>query len=157
MRSPNSAVKPLTGKHMAMIFVGFFGVVIGVNLVMANFALSTFGGTVVDNSYVASQKYNGWLAQGRAQQALGWTVAMVRDADGRVAASVTDASGNMLAGAKVTGMAEHPLGRTPPMSLDFRQMEHGYVSDIALPDGRWTIRLTVTADGKRLDHVGDVK
>lgn len=157
MRNTNSAAKPLTGKHMLMIFVGFFGVVIGVNLLMANFALSTFGGTVVDNSYVASQKYNGWLAKGRAQQALGWQVDLARDGDGRVRVSLSDAKGAMLAGAKLTASAEHPLGRTPPMSLDFRQNGTGYVSDVALPDGRWTIRLVVTADGKRLDHVGDVQ
>ncbi len=157
MRNTPSVVKPLTGKHMAMIFVGFFGTVITVNLVMANFALSTFGGTVVDNSYVASQKYNGWLAKGRAQQALGWSVATSRDADGRVAVSVTGADGAMLGGASVTGTAEHPLGRTPPMTLDFRQSETGYVSDVALPAGRWKIRLTVQANGKRLDHVGDVR
>src|SRR3546814_19061021 len=55
-----------------MIRIAFFGVVISVNIVMASFALSTFGGTVVDNSYVASQHYNEWLARADAQDRLGW-------------------------------------------------------------------------------------
>src|SRR3546814_2526847 len=60
--------KRFTGRHAAMILVAFFGVVIAVNIVMASFALSTFGGTVVDNSYVASQHYNQWLARADAQR-----------------------------------------------------------------------------------------
>ena len=63
--------KAFTGRHAAMILVAFFGTVIGVNMVMASFALSTFGGTVVDNSYVASQHYNEWLARADAQDRLG--------------------------------------------------------------------------------------
>ena len=39
-----------TGWHMTTILVAFFAVVITVNIVMARFALSTFGGTVVENS-----------------------------------------------------------------------------------------------------------
>mgnify|MGYP001281167617 CR=1 FL=1 len=39
---------PFTGRHMATILIAFFGVVITVNIVMARFALSTFGGTVVE-------------------------------------------------------------------------------------------------------------
>src|SRR3546814_4880371 len=64
--------RPFTGRHAAMILIAFFGVVISVNIVMASFALSTFGGTVVDNSYVASQHYNEWLARADAQDRLGW-------------------------------------------------------------------------------------
>ena len=71
--------KPFTGRHAAIILVAFFGVVIGVNMVMASFALSTFGGTVVDNSYVASQHYNEWLARAEAQDRLGWEESVAVD------------------------------------------------------------------------------
>ena len=50
-----------TGRHMAMILVTFFGIVIAVNITMARYASSTFGGLVVDNIYVASLNFNGWL------------------------------------------------------------------------------------------------
>src|SRR3546814_332952 len=76
--------KRFTGRHAAMILVAFFGVVIAVNIVMASFALSTFGGTVVDNSYVASQHYNQWLARADAQDRLGWDTTVGLDADRRV-------------------------------------------------------------------------
>ena len=70
MSEQPSPVKKFTGYHATMMIVGFFAVVVAVNLVMAQFALSTFSGTVVDNSYVASQKYNQWLEQARHQQAV---------------------------------------------------------------------------------------
>ena len=66
--------RKFTGWHMTGILVAFFGVVVTVNIVMARAAIGTFGGTVVENSYVASQKFNGWLDQAKAQDKMGWTV-----------------------------------------------------------------------------------
>ena len=58
---------PFTGWHMLAICVAFFGVVIAVNVVMADLAISTFSGEVVENSYVASQRFNGWLDEAKAE------------------------------------------------------------------------------------------
>lgn len=66
--------RPFTGWHMTGIVVAMFGLVIAVNVLMASYAIGTFGGTVVDNSYVASQRFNDWLAEARAQRALKWNV-----------------------------------------------------------------------------------
>ena len=49
-------------------------VFVAVNLFMAYNAVGGFHGTVVDTSYVASQKYNGWLAKAETSRALGWQV-----------------------------------------------------------------------------------
>ena len=37
-------MRPFTGRHMAMILIAGFGVVIAVNVAMARMAISTFGG-----------------------------------------------------------------------------------------------------------------
>jgi nitrogen fixation protein FixH len=84
--------KPFSGRHAAAILIAFFGVVIAVNVTMAMFATRTFGGTVVDNSYVASQKYNGWLAEARRQKQLGWTASASLDAGRRVMVDLNAAS-----------------------------------------------------------------
>ncbi len=63
--------RPLTGRHVLMITVGAFAVIIGVNLTMAYQAIRTFPGLEVANSYVASQSFD---RDRMAQQALGWTV-----------------------------------------------------------------------------------
>ena len=48
----------LTGKHVLGITVGAFAVIIGVNVLLAVKAVSTFPGLEVDNSYVASQGFD---------------------------------------------------------------------------------------------------
>ena len=44
-----------TGYHMLGVLVLYFGTIITVNLVMARFAITTWTGLVVENTYVASQ------------------------------------------------------------------------------------------------------
>jgi nitrogen fixation protein FixH len=126
--------KRFTGWHFTAIIVGFFGVVIAVNLTMAMYATRTFGGVVVENSYVASQKYNGWLEAARKQDRLGWEIAPSLDAKRRILVSVN------VDGAKVSGFARHPLGREPDVPLSFGP---GLRSAEALPPGRWAVHLLV--------------
>ena len=124
----------ISGWHMTAIFVGFFGIVIAVNVTMATLAVRTFGGTVVENSYVASQRFNGWLDAARKQQRLGWQVTPSLDGQRHVIVTLD------VAGAAVTGFARHPLGRAPDVPLTF---DKSLRSDRALPLGRWEVYLTV--------------
>ena len=141
--------RAFTGRHMAIIMVSFFGIVIAVNLVMARFAVSTFGGTVVDNSYVASQKFNGWLADAEAQERDGWTQKIALDDErhltlhlARQTAAITDP--------KLTITAKHPLGLAPSLTLDMVSLGDGqWQSLTTLPQGRWLIHVTAQ-DG---DHI----
>ena len=80
MTQQRRIARPFTGKHMAAIMIAFFGVVIAVNVLMARLATSTFGGLVVENSYVASQKFNRWLGEARSEKALGWKATVTRGA-----------------------------------------------------------------------------
>jgi len=139
-----------TGRHMALSMVGFFGVVIAVNMTMATVATRTFGGKVVENSYVASQKFNTWLADARAQQAAGWSATLGGEG-GRLVA-VTRAGGQM------RGVASHPLGRAPDLQLSFREEAPGrYVSHQLLPPGRWQVRVQIRADGMTARFAEDVR
>ena len=95
-----------TGWHMTAILVAFFGIVIAVNFTMARLAVTSFGGTVVDNSYVASQHYNDWLAAADRQERLGWTVKASLSADRHVAVQV-ELAGQSLSSATVIGDARH--------------------------------------------------
>ncbi len=47
-----------TGRHMLIIMISFFGIVIAVNIGLAVMASRTFTGLVVENSYVASQTFD---------------------------------------------------------------------------------------------------
>lgn len=133
-----------TGWHMFAILIAMFGTIVAVNLVMAHFAVTTFGGTVVDNSYVATRHYNRWLAEARDQEALGWHVKATIDPDRRVRITAAAAKGP-LDGA-ISAVASHPLGRAPDLALGFMPAGDGqYVSTRPLRAGRWTLKITVTS------------
>lgn len=147
MTNPAHSRRPFTGRHMSAILIGFFGVVVAVNITMASLASSSFGGTVVDNSYVASQKYNGWLASARAQERLGWATPVTLDGARRVVIAVPGV------GFAASGTAHHPLGRAPDVPLAFASDGAGrLIATTPLPAGRWQLRLTVRQgrDVKRL-------
>jgi nitrogen fixation protein FixH len=139
-----AASKPFTGRHMAAIFVAGFGIVIAVNLFMASHAVGSFHGTVVDNSYVASQKYNGWIAKAEASKALAWQVIPERRADGRV---VLETLG-LPEGAVISAEAERPLGERETLALTFAPEGQGrWLSTEPLADGRWRLRMAIRAPG----------
>jgi len=145
--------RAFTGRHMAAIMVAFFGVVIGVNLLNARLASSTFGGEVVENSYVASQDFNRWLAEAKAEKALGWDEVATWRPDGRVVVAITGAP----TGVAVEAFARHPLGRLPDRALTFDRIgQDRFLSHQALPEGRWDLRLTLAANGhiwRREEHL----
>ena len=126
--------KRFSGWHMTVILLAFFGVVVAVNLTMATLATRTFGGVVVANSYVASQKYNAWLAAARRQDQLGWKVAPRLDGGRPVVVGVS------ASGVAVSGFARHPLGRAADVPLTF---DSAMRSRQALPPGRWALHLLV--------------
>lgn len=132
-----------TGWHMTTILIAFFGVVIAINLVMARYAIGTFGGTVVDNSYVASQHYNRWLSEADKQAKLGWKADVALNPGRQVAVSVSkDAA--PVAALTADGVGIHPLGRAAPVSLSFASSESGQlVSHQSLPAGRWIVQITL--------------
>lgn len=148
------AVNTFTGRKMTAIMVAFFAVVIAVNVYMAREASSTFGGVVVENSYVASQHYNRWLQEAAAEDALGWTASAARQTNGRVAVSLVGPG----QGASLRALARHPLGTRPDRPLHFVAQGHGvFVSQETLPADRWRLRITVSQGGKLWRHEGDVR
>ena len=139
-----------TGRHMTAILVAFFGIVIAVNFYMARVAIQTFGGTVVDNSYVASQEFNGWLAKARRQKGLGWQTVLSIDPQRRPELSISK-NGASLDGAVASGVARHPLGRAPDVPLPFRRVAPGYFRSVqSLPAGRWLVHVAITQGGQEM-------
>ena len=154
----SKAKKTINGYHVTAMFIAFFGVIAAVNFLMASFALGSFSGTVVDNSYVASQKYNEWLEESRQEAAHGWTVGKPeRDGD-RLRINAFDADDLSLSGARVSVLADHPVGRTEPFELTFTEKRSGhYISNEALPKGRWKLKISISDGARNLDLLGEIK
>lgn len=135
-----------TGRHMAGILIAFFAIVIAVNVTMARLAGSTFGGVIVDNSYVASQRFNGWLDEAAKEQALGWQADVHRTARDRVGITLTAENRTIV---RIVATARHPLGRLADRDLTFTSFGNGrFISRQTLSAGRWRLRLAVDAGGQ---------
>lgn len=141
--SGKNTPRAFTGRHMTAILVAFFGVVMAVNFTMARLASSTFGGTVVDNSYVASQHYNEWLERAAVQDRLGWDRSLALDAERHVSLAVRK-DGAVLKRLQITATLSHPLGRVEPRPVQFIAAADGGLRSVeALPPGRWRLDLAV--------------
>ncbi|MBW8743199.1 MAG: FixH family protein [Sphingomonas sp.] len=144
-----------TGYHMLAWIVGFFLVVIGVNGLMATIAERSFTGTVVDNSYVASQHFNRWLDEAKAQDKLGWRATI--DHDGRRVTVRLTGPDALIRDAILSGTALHPLGRLPDRPIHFTRGDTGaYRSVETLPAGRWQIRVTARHGQMRASYAEEL-
>lgn len=131
-----------TGRKMLAAMLGGFAVVIAVNFTMARFATGSFSGVVVENSYVASQKFNGWLEEAEKQKALGWSAKIARNG-GRLAISTA----SVPAGARIEATLRRPLGESETRELSFvpgREAEV-FISREEIPAGRWIARITISS------------
>ncbi|MEM6828314.1 MAG: FixH family protein [Pseudomonadota bacterium] len=133
-----------TGKHMVWTMVGGFGVVAAVNFYMASLAVGGFHGIVVENSYVASQKFNDWIDEADQMEALGWGASATHLDDGHVLI----ATKGVPEGAVVRAALRRPIGTKQFADLTFAPAGEGkFWSLEPVADGRWTIRVTIEADG----------
>ncbi len=137
-----------SGRKALAVIGGGFAIVIAVNVALAVFASRSHPGLVVENSYVASQKFNGWLEQGRAQKALGWTVTARADPL-RLTVTATNALGAPLTGLTAVASLEHPLGAEPTRNLPLVETAPGtYTAPHDLSAGQWLseVRLSRGSD-----------
>lgn len=133
--------KPITGKHVLVSLIAFFGVIITVNLTMAYLANSTWSGLIVKNGYVASQSFDKDLARSKAQDAMGWTVDMTHTMD-RVRFTFTGKDASKIEGLQITGQLERPTTDRDDQSLTFSSIGAGvYTSPAKLAPGIWELEL----------------
>ena len=144
-----STGRELTGRMVLAITVGAFSVIIGVNLVMAWFAIETFPGLEVQNSYVASQGFNQRLHD---QQALGWST----DAElvgGHLVVRITNATGEAAPVASIIAILGRPTTEREDAVPAFRFEAGAFVADVDVDYGNWDLRVTApAADGTEYDY-----
>jgi nitrogen fixation protein FixH len=109
------AIRPVTGRMVLFSLIAFFGVVIGVNMLMMKLAIDTLPGTEVDSAYGASLAYGREIVAARDQNSRGWNVDVhvERRADGFATLRVDarDAGGAPLSGLKFSGRLERPTDK----------------------------------------------
>ncbi|MFO1116397.1 MAG: FixH family protein [Beijerinckiaceae bacterium] len=142
----------LTGLHVLLMLVMFFGSVAAVNFVMIRSALSTFRGEVAGKPYEQGLAYNKEIAEARAQAARGWKVegAVKRGPDGQAQVEVIahDANGVALQGLQVTATLAAPADKRRDHTIKLDETAGGvYRGATATPAGTWDLELSAARDG----------
>src|SRR4051794_21870223 len=145
--SRSRAVKPLSGRKVLFMLVAFFGVVIGVNLVMMRLAIQTLPGTEVDSAYSASLAYEKEIAAARDQDGRHWKVDAHVERSGQGGATLQvearDRNGRPMSGLKFQGRFERPTDRRADLSVVLAETGIGVYrgSAQAIASGQWDLVL----------------
>ncbi len=132
-----------TGRHMLIIMIAFFGVIISVNLLMAFVASHAWTGLVVKNSYVASQNFNADMAAVRRQQELGWQAGLEFSRGvALVSLAGKGLEGKPLRNLTVTLLFSRPTHEGEDRTVSLGESEPGrYQVAVDLKDGLWTAEI----------------
>ncbi|MEL6765769.1 MAG: FixH family protein [Pseudomonadota bacterium] len=131
--------KELKGRHVLIIALCAFGVIITANMALLFAATGTFPGTVVDNSYRAGV---GWNDRAAAQAALGWQVSTAYDGEA-LRVTVLDAEGAEIEGLRVEAVVGRPAGDVTDTALTLTREGAGYGAPVALAPGSWRVALSI--------------
>ena len=141
----------LTGWHVLGVVVGFFAIVIALDVWFVTLAYRTFPGQVSETPYEDGVAFNRRIARQDAQARLGWTAAAAADP---LAARVElrDAGGVPLRGLEVTGRLERPATEAGRLDLRFTETAPGrYEAPLRQPSGAWDLTFTARAGGQAFE------
>lgn len=137
-----------TGRHMVLVMVLFFGVIITVNMIMAWQATRSWSGLVVPNTYVASQQFNTKVAAQRAMAASGITGRLSVDG-GTVTVAISHPDRGPVDVEKVVVNFLRPVGTEQDFTLELARTAPGvYSAGRDVPGGQWIAEVKAT-DGDR--------
>jgi nitrogen fixation protein FixH len=146
--------REITGRHVLIMLVAFFGLVVLVNVAMVRAAISTFGGLDTPSSYEAGLQYKAEEARAAAQNARDWTVAASLTPSGKqhiLAVDVHDARGAAIGSIGVSARFMHPVDERRDVTMALSETGPGRFSGAAVvPAGAWRLELIIERDGTRL-------
>jgi nitrogen fixation protein FixH len=146
----------LSGRAVLFSLIGFFAVVIGVNVTMMTLAISTMPGTEVDNPYLAGIKYNSEISAARAQEARGWrmTSHVGRDGDGQAVMTIEarDRDGAPLTGLALSVKLARPTDQRADRAVALAERSAGrYAGKTSgVAAGIWDLEVEADRGGERL-------
>ncbi len=146
--------RPLTGRMVLFILLGFFGVILGVNFYMATYAAKTYSGVDATDAYDSGLAYNQEIAAAKAQALLGWTVELNRANDAGVTqltVSVKDKDGKPVGGLDAAIDFYFPATRKFDRTVPATPIAEGVYSGSApLRPGRWEVEVSLNRGVQRM-------
>ena len=132
----------ITGRHGLIAMLGFFGIVLGVNVLFVMLAVGSFSGEVEPKSYLQGLHYNEVLAERAEQRERNWSATVaVTDARDRITVRVVDAEGRPLNDLALEGEIRRPATDAFDRPLVFASIGDGrFAADVEpLDDGVWEV------------------
>ncbi len=149
MTPPTEPRFRISGRHVLLAIIAFFGVIIAVNAYFLVAAYRTFPGQVSETPYEDGVGFNRTVAQRRAQAELGWSATATTTAQG-VEVDLRDRAGQPLQGLKVEGVLRRPATQAGQISLKFTEASAGrYVAKAGPGSGAWDLHFV--AKGSRAE------
>lgn len=144
--------KKLQGKHVLYILLGFFGVMFIVNGVFVFFALTSFSGLSVQDSYKRGLNYNIEIESAEYQSARGWKVDLGVDNLGsnrvHISLEVADKNGNKISGLGAVATLRRPLGADKLISQTMLMSKGEFETEFVLETtGQWDLTIEVVGGG----------
>lgn len=141
------ATPVLTGWHALTMIVGFFLIVMAVDIGMAVVAYRTHPGEVTAKPYEEGLAFNHTLARRREERALDWRAKVEASSLGvgqmRVRVTIADRSGAAVRGLALKGVFERPATEAGRLSRAFVETGPGvYDTTVADVPGAWDMALT---------------
>lgn len=141
-----------TGWHMILVMFLFFGTIISVNFYMAWQATHTWSGLVVKNTYIASQEFNGKVAEAKVLTATGVTGKVIIDG-GTIRYSIAQPGDLPVEADLLTLNFKRPVGEHQDFTLELQPVGEGqFETRHEVLPGAWIVEADATRDGKRILH-----
>ena len=137
--------REITGKKVLLSFVGFFGLIFGVNAVMLWLAFSTWTGLDVESPYQFSQQYQSELEEAKAQNLLNWSVEvraqLKADGQTRIEVQAKNSNGEELTGFEVVSKLSRPTQSRDDINIVLEETNFGnYTGELANElAGQWDL------------------
>lgn len=147
--------REITGRRVLFMLLAFFGVVIGVNLIMARYAVTTFSGLETESSYKAGLAFKGEERAAEQQAARQWEVDIHLGSLGGGGRSIevraVDKAGASLSNLVATARLEHPTDARRDVVLDLEPVGNGqYRANTEAPSGQWDLIIDFAQSGERV-------
>ncbi|MCZ4280113.1 FixH family protein [Kiloniella laminariae] len=145
-KTSNQEKGKFTGKHFLVWILGFFTVVIAINIAFIFLATDTWTGLSSKTAYVDGLKYNQTLEAVKNQRALGWHNTLTLTKTGQQHSldfTLEDRDGTALSGFTVTALVGRPTLQKYDQTVTLGESAKGtYQAALDLPLlGQWHISL----------------
>ncbi|MEZ5855132.1 MAG: FixH family protein [Hyphomicrobiaceae bacterium] len=133
----------LTGRHVLAIVVGFFALILAVNIVLLYQAISTNSGLVAQEPYRKGLDYNSRIKESDLQSKLGWQSRVDAAMTGAVTFAVRDRDAKPVSGLAVAAELGRPASARQDHAFTLKETEPGlYVAQLSpLGAGNWVLKI----------------